>query len=122
MDFLENAVNKAKEVFDVAYKKTEDVVNTGKQKLDVANLENKLNKDYQKLGEIYFELIKESDDLQDVTLELKNAICEKQEKIAKIKKELNDAKNKRICPVCSVSIDKNAVFCSACGAKLEFEE
>ena len=36
MDFFDNAIEKAKEVFDVARKKTNDVVSTGKQKFDVA--------------------------------------------------------------------------------------
>ena len=36
MDFLDNAVVKAKEAFDIAYKKTNEVVNTSKQKFDIA--------------------------------------------------------------------------------------
>ena len=63
MDFFDNAVSKAKDVFDVACKKTEEVVTTGKQKLDIATLENKMTKDFEALGRIYFEQIKDNDDL-----------------------------------------------------------
>lgn len=88
MEFFENAVNKAKDVFDVACKKTGEVVNTGKLKLDIATLENKMAKDFEKLGRIYFDQIKDSDEYDEATLKLKNAIFEKQEIINKIKEEI----------------------------------
>lgn len=122
MDFLDNAVSKAKEVFDVAYKSAEVAVNTGKQKFDLASIENKLSKDYEKLGVIYYNAIKDADGLDEKTNALKTAIEQKLGKIEKIKKEMNEAKNKRLCPECGISVDKNSAFCSSCGAKLEFED
>ena len=53
MDFLDNAINKAKEVVDIAYKKTEEVVLTEKQRFDIASLNSKIDKDYKALGEIF---------------------------------------------------------------------
>ena len=88
MDFFENAMNKAKDVFDVACKKTGEVIETGKQKLDIATLENKISKDFEALGRIYFELIKESDDLEFKIANLKASISEKQAQISKIKEEM----------------------------------
>ena len=90
MDFFDNAVSKAKDVFDVACKKTEEVVTTGKQKLDIATLENKITKDFEALGRIYFEQIKDKDDLDYKTANLKAAVLDKQDKIAKIKEEMGE--------------------------------
>ncbi len=90
MDFFENAVSKAKDVFDVACKKTGEAVNLGKQKLDIAALENKIAKDYERLGRIYFEQIKETDDLNEAVAKIKNAILEKQANIEKIKEEMGN--------------------------------
>lgn len=121
MDFLDTAVNKAKEVFDVACKKTGEVVATSKQKIDVVTIENKLSKDFEALGKIYFNMIKdeknENFEVESLVLEIK----EKQEKIETLKEEINNAKNKRSCPVCKATIDKNSLYCNICGAKLEFE-
>lgn len=124
MDFLDNAVSKAKEVFEIARKKTEEAVNTGKQKIDVATIENKLSKDYEALGKIYYESIKAVDAqaLTEEVIEIKASIEEKIEKIESIKEELNRAKNKRKCPNCGASIDVNSLYCSVCGAALQFEE
>ena len=88
MEFFENAVNKAKDVFDVACKKTGEEVNTGKIKLDIATIENKMSKDFEALGRIYFKEIAETDDLSEEKLKLKNKILEKQAGINKLKEEL----------------------------------
>ena len=61
MDFLDNAVSKAKEAIDVACKKTNEVVSTQKQKFDVVAIENKRAKDFEALGKLYFDMIKDTE-------------------------------------------------------------
>ena len=61
MDFFDNALDKAKEAIDIVSKKTGEVVTAQKQKFDIASLENKKAKDFEKLGEIYFSLIKDAE-------------------------------------------------------------
>lgn len=122
MDFFDDAINKVKEVADVAYKKTNEIVNTGKQKFDIASLQNKRSKDFEKLGEIYYNSIKDTE-IED--FDVKNLVAEindKNAKIIELNKQINSAKHKRICPVCSAVINENAVFCSVCGAKLTIDE
>ena len=121
MDFLDNAIDKAREIFDVASKKTTEVVTTQKQKFDVSSIENKRSKDFQKLGEIYYEQIKDTEIENEEIKILVEEIAIKNQKIDELNEEINNAKNKRICPVCSASIDKNSVFCSFCGAKLDID-
>jgi hypothetical protein len=121
MEFLDNAVNIAKEAFDIAYKKTEEVVTTQKQKLDVVSIENKRAKDFTALGEIYFNMIKDSEIDNIQVKELVDAIKEKNQKIADLKNEINTTKNKRICPECGANISDSSKYCNICGAKLVFE-
>ena len=121
MEFFENAVEKAKEAFDVVCKKTGDVVSVSKQKIDIASIETKLSKDYEKLGKLYYDMIKNSETPDENITKLKNDIAKKIETVKTLKTEINNAKNKRICPVCGASIDKNSVYCNICGAKLEIE-
>jgi len=121
MDFFDNAVSKAKEAIDVACKKTNEVVNTQKQKFDIAAIQNKRSKDFEQLGKLYFENIKDTEIENQYILDLVNAIKEKNKKIQKLNDEINSTKNKRVCPACQAYIDDSAVFCSACGAKLTVE-
>ncbi len=121
MDFFDDMVNKAKEAIDVASKKTGEVVNTQKQKFDIASLESKRAKDFAVLGEIYYNKIKDGTVEDENVSELVLAIKEKSEKIEKLKAEVNSAKNKRICPKCGAAIEQTSNYCNACGAKLFFD-
>ena len=118
MDFLDNAIDKAKEAIDIARKKTNEVVNTGKQKLDIASLQNKRSKDFEALGEIYYNLIKDTEIDDANTKLIVEEINFKNQKISELNQEINSAKYKRTCPACMAANSENAVYCSACGEKL----
>jgi len=119
MDFFDEAINRAKEAFDIACKKTNEVVNTGKQRFDIASLQNKRAKDYEALGEIYYNLIKDTELEDQAVKDLVDAINDKNNKILHIKQEINNTKDKATCPVCYAPISEKAQYCSSCGAKIE---
>ncbi|MEE1238664.1 MAG: zinc ribbon domain-containing protein [Acutalibacteraceae bacterium] len=121
MDFFGDMMNKAKEAINVASKKTGEVVNTQKQKFDVASLESKREKDFAVLGEIYYNKIKDGEVDDESISELLLSIKEKSEKIDNLKAEINSAKNKRICPKCGAAIDLFSNYCNACGEKLFYD-
>ncbi len=118
MGFFEDALNKTKEVVDVAYKKTGEVVNVEKLKFNAASLKTKREKDYAELGKIYFELVKDNTDLDDNTRNLVDAIAEKNDEIIRLNQDIQSFKNKKLCPNCNTSIEANSTFCKNCGEKL----
>ena len=119
MDFFDNAVNTAREAFDIAYKKTGELVNSQKQKFDIASIENKRDKDFEALGKLYFEFVKDENIKNAEIKNLVEEIKDKNDKIKKLKEEINSAKNKVVCENCSALNDETAAFCSACGNKLD---
>ena len=121
MSFIDDAINKTKEVFDVACKKSDDVVRTQKQNFIISSLESMREKDFADLGRIYFELAKNSTDLTNEARNLVDAISEKNAEIARLNQDIQNTKNKRICPNCNANIDVNSVYCNNCGAKLTIE-
>lgn len=121
MDFFDDMLSKAKDAIDVASKKTGEVVNTQKQKFDIAALESKRAKDFAVLGEIYYNKIKDGEASDENISELVLSIKEKSDKIDKLKAEINNAKNKRICPKCGAAIDQISNYCNACGEKLFYD-
>ena len=121
MEFFDNALNKAREAIDIACKKTEEVVSVQKQKFDIATIENKRNKDFEKLGKLYFEVFGENETDNAQINALVEDIKSKNEKIEQLKNEIKETKNARVCPKCGAFVEDNAVFCSACGAKIEFD-
>ena len=121
MDILDETLSKAKEVFGVARQKTGEVVNTQKQKFDIAALESKRKKDFEQLGILYYNSIQAGESPSAEVEEIVAAIQDKNEKIARLRAELNAAKNKRICPKCGATIDADSVFCNLCGEKLVYD-
>ncbi len=85
MDFIDNALEKAKETLNVVSKKTEEVVQSGKQKFNIASLENQLSKDYKTLGEIYYNILKDSEIDDEQILKLYNDITNKNAQIEELK-------------------------------------
>lgn len=121
MGFFDDALNKTKEVLDAAYKKTEEVVVTEKQKLDIQGLKSKREKDFAALGKLYFAEVKDAEDVSEEVGTLVNAIKEKSDEINRLNAEIQSVKNRRICPNCGVAIPENSVYCNACGTKVTIE-
>ena len=117
---LDNIFEKAKDIFEAAYRKTENVVVYQKQKLDVQSLESKLNKNYEILGKAYYGMLSRKEEFDSESL--KPILDEINENIIAVnaaKEELMKHQNKRKCKVCSEIIDDNSQFCNRCGSKVE---
>jgi len=120
-EIFDNVIDKAKNLFEATKKKTEETVSTEKMKFSVSSLESKREKEYSKLGKLYFE------DLISVNLEdgeLKTIV----DKIVEINKDIEDLnkkiatiKAKRVCPGCGKFIGEKDTFCPFCGTKVVFD-
>ena len=122
MDFLNDTLDMAKELFFVAKEKTGEVVAAGKQKIDIATLENKLNKLYARLGKNAYVLFKDEENIPPQIADIMAQIDTNRELLEKRKDELAKTQQKRACPCCKCIVSKNALFCPECGEKLEYEE
>lgn len=118
MDSFDQTVQKAKEAFSVACKKTSDVVAIQKQKLELSSLQNKLNKAYAVLGRLEFNNIKNTDcgdpAKAAAVSEIKSLLCE----IKELKNDIDKAEGKITCPKCGSKAPAKSRFCNACGADL----
>lgn len=113
---FDNILVKAKEVFESAYKKTENVVSAQKQRFDASSIEAKLAKNYEELGKIcYGAYLNEKITVSD--LGLKGEISTTASVIEELKKDLLKTKNKKVCPHCNCETDKSSSFCNDCGYK-----
>ena len=121
MDFLDNAIVKAREAIDVVSKKTEEIVTVEKLKFDVSSIKSKLEKDYKKRGQYCFENGLVDGGAHQKAKEMVEAIKEKLNEIEKLNLEIAAAKAKRLCPACSAAVAENAKFCNNCGEKLIFD-
>ena len=120
---FDNILNKAKDVFETAYKKADDAISVQKQKFDVSSLENKLAKDYERLGRLCFEEMKKGAFSDNAAFcSFAEEIKAKAAQIEELRSDILKAKNKKRCAKCGAAIDKDAVYCNACGEKTDQEE
>ena len=73
------------------------------------------------MGRFYYSELKDNEIENEEAARLVAAIDEKNAKIDELRREINNIKNKRVCPKCGASIDKCSVYCNFCGEKLVFE-
>ncbi len=119
MDAFDNAVTKAKELFDIAKNKTDEVVSVQKLKFDLSSKNTALNKEYALLGKLYYESIASEEELPEAILAAKNNVKTLLLEIEKLKEEISSKKGEVICPKCNAPVPKDAAFCSRCGNSVE---
>lgn len=122
MDFLNDCLDKAKELFETAKEKTDKAARIGKQWYDIGALEARINKSYQALGRVSFENYKNDESAPDEVKALISQIESELETLQLAREELERMRASRLCPACSGAIAENAVFCSHCGQKLVYTE
>lgn len=105
----QNVMHKAKGFVDV----------TG-LKAQISEEEKKIERYYQSLGKMYYEMhdAQAPGDLK----ELMSMIDESFAQIAKIKAEIVSIENTRRCPACGALLEEDMVFCVGCGTKVKQEE
>ncbi|HCH29049.1 MAG TPA: hypothetical protein DEW35_06020 [Ruminococcaceae bacterium] len=119
--FFDNAFDKAKNAFEIAYKKTGEIVSLEKLRFNLSSLKTNRNKLYAALGKEYYFRFKNSESLPDNEKNIFDRISELNEKIEEITNEINYAKSKRICPKCGAAIDERSIFCNYCGERITFD-
>lgn len=118
MGFFEEAVIKAKDLYDVAAKKTGEVVSVQKLKLKATQINSQLSKDFETLGRFYYETVKESGDEVTDFAEIIGAIDSKFDELDEIECQINEAKRTKTCSACGAKCAETASFCENCGQQL----
>ncbi len=119
MGFIEETIVKAKEVFDVAGRKTSEAITIQKLKVNAASLDAQIAKDYEALGRLVYAGSREKSENQEATEELMAEIDAKRLQLESLQAEIAHMKGNLICSGCGASNMPGAVFCSKCGKKLQ---
>ena len=122
MGFIEETFVKAKEVFDVAGKKTSEVITVQKLKVNAASLESQIARDFEALGRLIYADSRENGNSGEAAEELMTEIDGKRIHLESLQAEIAHMKGNRICRSCGSANAPGATFCSRCGEKLGMEK
>ena len=116
MSIFDETVVKAKEVLDIAGKKTNDIIAVQKIKMSIASLKSQLSKMYEALGRLCCDNGTETPSVN--MLELMSEIEERIAEIKSLEKKLAALRGEKICTVCGAKNTSESLYCNKCGSKL----
>lgn len=122
MDTFDEFLDKARNLVDIAGKKTGEAMEFAKLKLSRAQVNGEIQKTYEKLGAFVYKFKKQGDENNEL---VDNCIAEIDgliEELDSIERKLNEIKSAVKCESCGAINDMDSAFCAKCGAKIEVPE
>lgn len=120
---LEGFIDKAKEVCEVAGKKTAEVVEISKIKLDCVSINGEIKRLYEKLGSCIYSMVKANYENQDVIDSIIEEIDDYKAQLEILNEKLGIIKNIITCSACQTKNPQENFYCAKCGSRIrdEFE-
>ena len=122
MGNFEEILNKAKRGAEVVGQKTGDFIETTKLKMAVSDIDKEIAATFEGLGRLVYDAQKSDEDVSEMIEDCIQSIDELNEAAEAIREQIYSYKNMHRCVGCGAVIEKDAAFCSKCGAPLTVEE
>ena len=116
---LDDLINSAKNLVDIAGKKTDNVVEVSKLKYQCVQMSAELKSLYEKLGNAVYTMVKSDFSNKELMDSLIEEIDSLKERIDQVNQEIAKRKNIRVCPACGSRNEKDTCYCNKCGNKLD---
>ncbi len=119
MGFLDDFLNKTKNVVDTTTKKTGEFVELQKVNMKISETVNSINKAYLEIGRMLYESSKGRGEFAEEIDQKISAIDDFNETLTSLKDEANDLKGVIICTKCGKENPEESAFCASCGNALK---
>lgn len=96
--------------------RAETIYETQKLKNKISGEKQQIEKAMADLGRIVYRRYQEGISVEEAENEICVQIDERYQQIKRLKKEVEELKEQRVCPNCGSIVGKNDAFCSKCGA------
>lgn len=118
MGILDSIISQARDVATDVGKRAGDVVEVSKLKLQEISLGSDIDKVYEKLGLMVYEMVKAGTANQGLVDECVEEIDSLKSELDVIRGKLDELHNVHRCDSCGNAVDIKAQFCPNCGALL----
>ena len=118
---LNSLLDKAISVANVAGKKTEEMVEASKLKLQEVSVNADLQDCYEKIGSLVYRSKKSGEDNEQAIEQLVEQADVLLEQLAQLQSKREEIKKMKKCPNCGASCSVDSHFCSRCGMVLHEE-
>ena len=118
---LNSLLDKAISVANVAGKKTEEMVEASKLKLQEVSVNADLQDCYEKIGSLVYRSKKSGEDNEQAIEQLVEQADVLLEQLAQLQSKREEIKKMKKCPNCGAACSVDSHFCSRCGMVLHEE-
>ena len=122
MAVLDDILNGAKNIVDVAEDKATKAFEFSKTKYKSAQLAKELSDLYKSLGSAVYSMMKSEYEDKELIDSLVSEIDIVKNDLEEINAKLAKKKNKKICPACDTENEKDSAYCTRCGNRFEETE
>ena len=119
---LNSLLDKALSVANVAGKKTEEVVESSKLKLQEVSIDAQIADCYEQIGSLVYRSRKADVDNEEEIAKLMSQVDELLEQLSQVQCKRAELRKVKKCPNCGAGCDVDSHFCSRCGMMLTPEE
>lgn len=109
---------KAKDVADAAAKKTGELCELSKYKLESVKINNEIKSLYEELGSAAYTMVKEEYVNNELILSLAEEIDELMLRLDAVTEKIDEMKKVVRCTACGAKNSPENVYCAHCGARL----
>lgn len=118
MKTFDDLTYKAQLLIDMAGKKSNEVIELSRLKVNRSKIKSNIDDEYKKLGSAFYKIKRENYNDEDHV----NSICDKIDKLYydldEIELKISNLKNTKVCKCCSHKNPTNSEYCSSCGVHL----
>ena len=121
MSFIDETITTAKEIFDVASKKTTEAVEVQKLRISIVKKKSELSKIFETLGRTYYESTSGhfmEEVLAQIVGDAESALSE----LHDLEAQLDAAKKVQVCSSCGQKNPAGSDFCNSCGTAFHTNE
>ena len=115
---FDSIFEKAKGVADTAAKKTGELVELSKYKIESVRINNEIEKLHQKLGSVVYLMVKGGYENRDLIEGLSEEIDENMMRLEAINEKIGEMSELHYCHVCGTKNANDNCFCVKCGTKI----
>ena len=118
MSIFDETFEKAKDAFDIAAKKSSEVIEMQKLRFNISSINSQINKYYETLGKTVYENRKSEEENNEVLIPIFEEIDKKYTELDEAVQKVSDIKKMKLCKKCNMYNRYDAVFCDKCGEQL----
>lgn len=120
MAFFDDLGKKISQAGQTTMQKTREMADVARINSQISDEEKRINDMYLQIGKQYVEL--HASDCEEAFQGMIQTITDSENKIKEYKVQIQDIKGVIRCPKCGAEVPKGALFCSACGEKMQEEQ